>query len=122
MVQLLSEVIFNQASAVSGSVINRDAESYTNELLQFAHFTLFLAPPLGTDSIVPKKERFSLPQFGHGPFKIKKSFTMALVIACATQNIRGSAANHVKMKLKGSGNSRRYVISKPVKSSRKKNL
>lgn len=29
---------------------------------------------------------------------------MALVIACATQNIRDSAANQVKMKLKGSGN------------------
>jgi hypothetical protein len=37
-------------------------------------------------------------------FKIRKSFTMTLVIACATQNIKGSAANHVKMKLKGSGN------------------
>jgi hypothetical protein len=32
-------------------------------------------------------------------FKIRKSFTMALVIDCATQNIKGSAANHVKMKL-----------------------
>lgn len=29
---------------------------------------------------------------------------MALVIAWAIQNIKGSAANHVKMKLKGSGN------------------
>jgi hypothetical protein len=29
---------------------------------------------------------------------------MTLVNACATQNIKGSAANHVKMKLKGSGN------------------
>lgn len=33
----------------------------------FAHFTLFVVPPLETDSIVPKKERFSVPQFGHGP-------------------------------------------------------
>lgn len=40
-------------------------------------------------------------------FKIRKSFTMALVIACASQNIKGSAANHVKMKLKGSGNCRK---------------
>jgi hypothetical protein len=37
-------------------------------------------------------------------FKIRKSFTMALVIAWAIQNIKGNAANHVKMKLKGSGN------------------
>jgi len=37
-------------------------------------------------------------------FKIRKSFTITLVIACAIQNIKGSAANHVKMKLKGSGN------------------
>jgi hypothetical protein len=29
---------------------------------------------------------------------------MALVIAWAIQNIKGNAANHVKMKLKGSGN------------------
>jgi len=71
---------------------------------QFEHFTEFFTPPLGTDNIVPKKERFSFPQFGHGPFKIRKSFTITLVIACAIQNIKGSAANHVKMKLKGSGN------------------
>uniref|UniRef100_A0A0A9DQV4 Uncharacterized protein n=1 Tax=Arundo donax TaxID=35708 RepID=A0A0A9DQV4_ARUDO len=87
----------------SGSVINRDFESYTNSVLQFAHFTLFVVPPLETDSIVPKKERFSVPQFGHGPFRIKKSLTMALVNDCAKNNIRGKAANHVNMKPKGSG-------------------
>ena len=37
-------------------------------------------------------------------FKIKKSFTMALVNNWDNQNRRGKAANHVKMKLKGSGN------------------
>lgn len=37
-------------------------------------------------------------------FKMRKSFKMAFVIACANQNISGKAANHVKMKLKGSGN------------------
>lgn len=33
------------------------------------HFTLLLEPPLEIDSIVPKKEVFSVPQFGQGPFK-----------------------------------------------------
>lgn len=36
-------------------------------------------------------------------FKIKKSFTMKFVIDRASHNMSGKAANHVKMKLKGSG-------------------
>ena len=39
----------------------------TNRHTYFAHLTVFVAPPLAIDSIVPKKERFSAPQFGHGP-------------------------------------------------------
>jgi hypothetical protein len=74
------------------------------------------------DSIVPKKDTFSVPQFGQGPFKIKKSLRISLVSDNARYTIAGTAANHVKMKLNGSGSSSRYVISKPVMSSRKKNL
>ena len=37
-------------------------------------------------------------------FRIRKSFTMAFVTNCADNNIPGKAANHVKMKPKGSGN------------------
>jgi hypothetical protein len=35
--------------------------------------------------------------------RIKKSWTIALVNDCAKNNIRGKAANHVKMNPKGSG-------------------
>ena len=78
-------------------------------------------PQLDIDRMVPKKETFSVPQFGQGPLKIKKSFTKKFVIDRANHNMSGNAANHVKMKLNGSGSSKRYVISNPVKSSRKKN-
>lgn len=91
---------------------------------------MLLEPPLEIDSIVPKKEVFSVPQFGQGPFKnlnnqcmqavavqynlqhrvkkihtfkITKSFIMALVSDRARYTMRGTAANQVKMKLKGSG-------------------
>lgn len=35
----------------------------------FSHLTLLVEVPLEIDSIVPKKEVFSVPQLGHGPFK-----------------------------------------------------
>lgn len=31
------------------------------------HLSVFILPPLGIDSIVPKKETFSVPQFGQTP-------------------------------------------------------
>jgi len=33
----------------------------------FEHFNLFVVPPLEIERIVPKKETFSVPQFGQGP-------------------------------------------------------
>ena len=80
-----------------------------------------VVPPLETDNMVPKNEVFSVPQFGQRPFNIKKSFTMTLVSEKDNHNMKGKAANQVKMKLNGSGSSKRYVISNPVMSSRKKN-
>ena len=55
-------------------------------------------------------------------FKIKKSLMISLVIVRARYTIKGTAANQVNMKLYGSESSKMYVISKPVMSSRKKNL
>jgi len=39
----------------------------------------------------------------YSTFKIKKSFTITFVSDRASQTMRGTAANHVKMKLNGSG-------------------
>lgn len=105
----------------SGNVIRRVFESYTSSVEQFEHLRLFVLPPLETDNMVPKKETFSVPQFGQGPFKIKESLTTAFVRVRANQTRNGTAANQVKMKLNGSGSSNKYVISNPVISSRKKN-
>lgn len=33
------------------------------------HLTLLVEPPLAIEKIVPKKDVFSVPQFGQGPFK-----------------------------------------------------
>ena len=55
-------------------------------------------------------------------FKIKKSLMISLVMVRARYTIKGTAANQVNMKLYGSESSKMYVISKPVMSSRKKNL
>lgn len=33
------------------------------------HLALLVEPPLDIDSMVPKKEVFSVPQLGHGPYK-----------------------------------------------------
>jgi hypothetical protein len=52
----------------------------------------------------PVNQPWMYRQQKRNTLRIRKSFTIALVIACATQNIKGNAANHVKMKLKGSGN------------------
>lgn len=49
------------------------------------------------------KKQTSREETKNNTLRIKKSFTMALVIDCAMNNIRGKAANHVKMKPKGSG-------------------
>lgn len=97
----------NQASLPSGSVIKRVFESYTNSVEQFEHLRVLEVPPLEIDNMVPKKEPFSVPQLGQGPFKIKKSFTIAFVSVRANQTMRGTAANQVKRKLNGSGSSKR---------------
>ena len=99
-------------------------------LTYFEHLTLLVAPPLDIDSMVPKNEVFSVPQFGQGPWnvifieqlenfdketgiqefrrallttKIRKSFTMKFVKVKDKYSMSGKAANHVKMKLNGSG-------------------
>lgn len=46
---------------------------------QFEQLIVLVVPPLEIDSIVPKKETFSVPQFGQGPFKIKESLTISFV-------------------------------------------
>jgi len=55
-------------------------------------------------------QHYVVVQHNHGrysnkyyTFKIKKSFTITFVSERASQTRRGTAANHVKMKLNGSG-------------------
>lgn len=47
-------------------------------------------------------------------FKIKKSLTIAFVKDWDNQTMRGTAANHVKMKLNGSGSCMRKTITKSM--------
>jgi len=44
----------------------------------FSHLTLLLVS-LETDSIVPKKEVFSVPQLGQGPFRDRTMLVLVLV-------------------------------------------
>lgn len=111
----------NQAWVPSGKVINRVFELYSNGVPQFEHLSVLVVPPLEMDSMVPKKETFSVPQFGQRPFRIRESLTTNFVRDWANQTIKGTAANQVKMKLNGFGSSKTYVISNPVRSSKKKN-
>lgn len=42
--------------------------NYSEQLqTYFEHLTVLVEPPLDIESIVPKKETFSVPQFGQGP-------------------------------------------------------
>lgn len=41
----------------------------------FEHFTVFVEP-LGMDNILPKKEPFSVPQFGQGPWIFNVSVSL----------------------------------------------
>lgn len=50
-------------------------------------------------------------------FNIKKSLITALVIPAEMKKIRGIAANHVKMKLNGSGN---WITRKKLKAGLRK--
>jgi len=83
----------------SAKVIKRVSESYNRAVPQFSHLTSFKGPPLGTVNIVPKKEIFSVPQFGHVPFKIRKSFRMALVISRAIKYVAGRTINQLPLLL-----------------------
>jgi hypothetical protein len=69
-----------------------------------SHLTVFTPPPLGTVRMVPKKEVATMPQLGHGPFRIRASFKIVLVRAWAMKKVMGNTMNHVTTKLYGSGN------------------
>lgn len=65
------------------------------------------------DPLIKNNQVYVIVQFNINPtlthcyqnytFKIKKSFMIAFVIDCANHRMKGTAANQVKMKLKGSG-------------------
>lgn len=55
---------------------NLDKKNYEAWKTYFEHLTVFVVPLLGMVSIVPKKELFSVPQFGQGPCIYKVSIRL----------------------------------------------
>lgn len=49
---------------------NEQCQIQTQNQTYLEHLTLLVEPPLAIDSMDPKNELFSVPQFGHGPWNI----------------------------------------------------